>query len=565
MKINIQMMNFWFLVLIAGAGITNPLQSPSNDASMLNAPLTDEEHKTEFDSEVKQFCEQLNLPGCVVVVARDGELIHQLEFGYSNLDSKTPVTVENLFWVASVTKTFTAMLIMQLVEQGLISLDDRMIKYLSPSFFPSRLTPDISIRNVLGHTSQGTPGRTFVYHGGRYNFVFGLFEKIANVPFNEYLINHIIKPVGLKSTMPGIGAGPYQHLRSRVVTPYRYNVNEKKHILAQDVFGYTDVYPATGLLSSALDLVRYAKALDENEVITAESHKEMISPAISKDGYELPYGVGWFSQKYQDLQLVWHYGYGTADSALLLRVPEQKLTLIVLSNSDLMSASTSLGNGNVLTSSIAVSFLKHFVLRQYTTFDAPLYHSNPDQIRERLTQLKHENAHSIYADELFAQIVIQDYMAQHLNGDAQKPAQLLKILLDLFPERFQQPDITMLELLSQQDEKNFYPAALTLLNKLLEVQPENPGVYMSGIKLSGKMNRNDEILKLYQQLYDLPGYEDDQRKLDAAIWLGEYYAERDSDRAARYLWDAMNFWFNSGNGDQSIRSRITDKLDTILN
>ena len=101
---------------------------------------------------------------------------------------------------------------MQMVDEGLLSLDDPMIDYWYPSFFPMRITPEYRIRHVLGHTAQGTPGRTFVYNGGRYGFAYGVFEKVGGLTMKERLIRRVLTPLKMESTMPGTGDGALQAL-----------------------------------------------------------------------------------------------------------------------------------------------------------------------------------------------------------------------------------------------------------------------------------------------------------------------------------------------------------------
>ena len=162
--------------------------------------------------------------------------------------------------------------------------------------------------------------------------------------------------------MPGIGDERYKHLRGRLVTPYRYDpVTASGTSRRRTCFGRATCIASSGMASSAIDLVRFAHALDTDEILSADAHAEMTRPAVSTDGHMLPYGVGWFVQKHDGEKLVWHYGYGAADSALLVRVPRRSLTLVALANSDQMSACSLLGDGDVLTSPVAVSFVKHFV------------------------------------------------------------------------------------------------------------------------------------------------------------------------------------------------------------
>ena len=196
---------------------------------------TRDDHTRAFDEELRAFAGLLDLPGMVVVVAQDGKIVHQLEWGHADVDARERATIDHLFWIASVTKTFTATLIMQMVDEGLVRLDDRMIDYWLPSFFPVRITPDYRLRHVLGHTAQGTPGRTFVYNGGRYGFTYGVFEKVGGLPLKERLIRRILAPLEMKSTMPGIGDERYKHLRGRLVTPYRYDPVSRRHVKAPEV------------------------------------------------------------------------------------------------------------------------------------------------------------------------------------------------------------------------------------------------------------------------------------------------------------------------------------------
>src|SRR4029077_17141937 len=134
------------------------LRMAAAEPAALGAPdrlTTRQDHHKAFDRDVRALAKLLGLPGLVVVVAQDGKIAHQVEWGYADMDAKTPVTINHIFWLASVTKTFVATLIMQMVEAGLVDLDDRMIDYWFHSFNPMRITSDYRLRHVLGHTAQG--------------------------------------------------------------------------------------------------------------------------------------------------------------------------------------------------------------------------------------------------------------------------------------------------------------------------------------------------------------------------------------------------------------------------
>jgi CubicO group peptidase (beta-lactamase class C family) len=83
---------------------------------------------------------------------------------------------------------------------------------------------------------------------------------------------------------------------------------------------------------------------------------------VSNDGKPLPYGLGWFIQEKEGIKLTWHYGYWVGMSSLIIRVPQKKLSFVLMANSDMLSAPYPLGNGDIWVSPYAKEFLKSFVL-----------------------------------------------------------------------------------------------------------------------------------------------------------------------------------------------------------
>jgi CubicO group peptidase (beta-lactamase class C family) len=521
-----------------------------------------QDHMEAFDREIRAFARLLDLPGMVVVVAEDGKITHKLEWGNADVEAKTAVTADHLFLIASVTKTFTATLIMQMVDEGLLSLDDRMIDYWYPSFFPMRITPEYRIRHVLGHTAQGTPGRTFVYNGGRYGFAYGVFEKVGGLTLKERMIRRILAPLKMDSTMPGIGDERYRRLRDRLVMPYRYDSVQRRHVKSPEALRTGDLYASSGLASSALDLVRFAHALDTNLILSADAHAAMTQPAVSTDGYALPYGIGWFVQNCDDERLVWHYGYGAADSALLVRVPRRHLTLVALANSDQMSACSLLGDGDILTSPIAVSFVKHVVSPQKAALASPDFDAATAAVEQRLDELHQAGAPPIYRDEVFAQALARDFLSRRDGRTDSNARDLLRWLLRKYPERLNRADIAALTLLSRQSDPELLAAAKPVLDSLLEHQPENPGVLAAAVQYHEGLRHELAAVDARRQLANLKGYEDDYRKQEAAFWLGNHFGRAHPDLARTYLWNAMTWSFNSGSSGELGR-QITRSLDEM--
>src|SRR2546421_4252434 len=123
-----------------------------------------------LQSEVRLSAGLLGLPGFVAGVVRDGKLSLVQADGFADLESRTPMRQDHIFYVASLTKTFTAVMMMQYVQEKKISLDDYVLNYpfLSVGLSADRLLdPNVKLKHVLSHTSQGKPGDNYVYSGNR--------------------------------------------------------------------------------------------------------------------------------------------------------------------------------------------------------------------------------------------------------------------------------------------------------------------------------------------------------------------------------------------------------------
>lgn len=117
---------------------------------------------------------------------------------------------------------------------------------------------------------------------------------------------------------------------------------------------------SAGMISSVVDIAKFDAAMDRDMILSQATREAMHVSTISINKQALPYGIGWFVQHYQGIKLIWHYGYvPKAVSSLILKIPEQQLTLILLANSDGASRNFNLGKGDVLNSPFARLFLEH--------------------------------------------------------------------------------------------------------------------------------------------------------------------------------------------------------------
>jgi CubicO group peptidase (beta-lactamase class C family) len=324
-----------------------------------------------FEASLERLRRQSKIPGLSAAVVSDGRLVWARGFGQADTRRGIGATPETPYPLASVTKPFAAVVVLQLVEQGRLGLDDPVsdygLDYESPEV--------VRVRHLLSHTSRGRPGTQFQYDSDRFADLGWVIKQASGRSFRQLLVERILKPLGMDDTAPT----PVS-LGDDVLSPFRiwldprnervYRRCARPYALDRSfalVEGYDSILfsPASGLLSSVADLARFDVAFDEGRLLSAATRERMITPAVTPDGRQLPYGLGWFSQTWRGTRLVWHYGWNPPTaSALYLKMPEERLSLVVLANTDALSRPFDLGRagGLVLDSTAALDFYEAFVL-----------------------------------------------------------------------------------------------------------------------------------------------------------------------------------------------------------
>ena len=267
-----------------------------------------------FDERIQEYSSRLTIPGVAYVVIKDGRTVAT---GAKGLNTHTPLRF------ASVTKAFTAVLLMQAVDAGKISLDDSVSKWL-PDFADR---PQIKVRHLAAHVSEGVPGSEFVYATSRYARLGEILAKAWGAPdYETALRRKVIEPAGLSwYASPDLGAH-------------------------------------AALVSTVDDVAKFVAALQTTQLISKKSFDTLTTPFVSTTGRKLPVGVGFFSQQIGGERVVWSFGQDDPDygSALLLMVPKRRLALVMLANSDELSNPFRLLMGNIRTSPFATAFLDSY-------------------------------------------------------------------------------------------------------------------------------------------------------------------------------------------------------------
>jgi CubicO group peptidase (beta-lactamase class C family) len=299
-----------------------------------------------FEKRLEKLRKQYHIPSLSVGIVHNRQLTWYKGFGYADIENKIVPDTHTVYHIASVTKTFGSIILMQQVEAGKVSLDDPIKDYGINLGGRYGQDPRIKVKHLLTHTAQGAywnwynAGINFRYNGAWYGKLGNVIQKASGHSFGELVVQNIIKPLQLQHTAPSLDdtanfaltGYDRQTFAKQVAKPY----NWQGHQLAPVKFKY-GFGAAAGLMSSVSDLAVYSVAIDEGLFLEPETWKQTFSAYRSLLGKTLPYGLGWFTGYYDGIKVVWHTGWWWGYSALFIKVPSKDLTFIVLANSQDLS------------------------------------------------------------------------------------------------------------------------------------------------------------------------------------------------------------------------------------
>ncbi len=307
------------------------------------------------------------IPGLSVGIVYNGKLVYQRGFGYADVESKIPATPKTCYRIASISKTFTAVAIMQLVEQGKIRLDDRVEKYL-PWFKAKNKRIDsssITVRQLLSHTAgvfrdgdtphwedgnfpdikglqKSISNKTLVFknltHFKYSNFGFAILgqiiREVTDSTYNDYVTKRIIQRLGMKNTYPDFAQKISHQLAKGYSRPIPNRDREAfKHTATES---YSS---AAGFISNIPDLAKYLSALSFNKkgknVLLSQASKKKMMREYQKTGEKNEvYGLGFNNYKIERRKPT---GHGGGFNGFITRIAldtKNDLGIITLSNSN---------------------------------------------------------------------------------------------------------------------------------------------------------------------------------------------------------------------------------------
>lgn len=476
----------------------------------------------------------LKIPGLVAAVVDDGQVSYLQTEGFADLEKNIPMSREYIFPVASLTKTFAAVTLMQYEQAGKASMEDYILDYpfLPIGLTPDRLqTPNLKIKHVLSHTSEGKPGANYIYNGNRYSFVYGVFEKMSGntkhyEAFADEVMKNILRPLAMKSTFPGYPTNQNASYPNKIVTTYFWDRAQQQFKADKGLSGATTLFPATNLFTNLDDLVAYTTALDRNTILTSDNYKKLTSPFVTNSGRENPYGLGWSTQRIGDKDVHWHYGYGDSYAALIIRIPKDKRTFILLSNSVAASEPFVLGFGNLLNSPFATAFFTHAVYGNDTLFSY-----------DELVNTKTPDAGPLFYERIFSQALLHYYAEQNYSAQKGKAQTLIQYIADHNPAWFQRMDVSTIYLLEKLGDQRLNAQMESAIKAYAATGYFNPEVHDSIARWYDNKGNGTFARSWYHALADSKWYNEQWAVKNACTVLGKYYiAHGEVDKGRSYLW-----------------------------
>lgn len=338
-----------------------------------------ENFKKKMDEQVPKWQENYDVPGVAIGVVHNGRIAYTLNYGYADKEKRKEVNDNTLFQAGSVSKSLTAWGVLHLADEGLLSLDDPVDKYLNKWKLPNSKfdNNEVTIRRLLSHTAglpthkgylgvvpgekldsikeslsgKGwhndpveiikKPGSEAIYSGIGYTILQLVIEEVTGKPFDRYMEEQIMKPLGMKSSL------------------FRQNLENSNLSKAYGYFGqeipnyqYTE-QAAAGLKTNVTDMMTFILAsMDTNDhkgkgygVIKSERVEEMQNPVLGENGlgiFESQLSNQWKMMYHSGDNRGWHSFYGY--------ILNTKDGLVILTNGE---------NGKDLRQDIYHEWIKH--------------------------------------------------------------------------------------------------------------------------------------------------------------------------------------------------------------
>jgi len=297
-------------------------------------------------------------PGCALAIVKDGKIEYSRGYGMADLEHDIPITTSSVFYVGSVSKQFVTMCVLLLEEEGKLSLDDNITKYLPE--FPDYGTP-ITIRNLIHHTSgikdyltlweetgrsyldympedevykmicaqeelNFTPGEEHRYSNSCYFLLWFIIERASGTTLKQYASDNIFKPLGMNMSH---FHDDYLHIiKDRAIGYSQDNGTFGNLVMRFDLVG------SGGLYTTVEDLYKWDQNFYNNKL--GKNGQALIDKMLTNgrfnNGEEVNYAFALVNDVYRGAKVVRHSGSLGGYRAQMMRFPENQFSVIILSN-----------------------------------------------------------------------------------------------------------------------------------------------------------------------------------------------------------------------------------------
>lgn len=454
-------------------------------ASLLVAPARADRVDTYIALQMKKQ----EIPGLALAVVRDGRITKAKGYGLADVELHAPVTERSVFQWASITKQFTATAIMLLVQDGKLKLDDAVSRHYTnapaawsnvtvrhllthtsgiksytdlPNFFGTvrkDYTSDELLGLVSGRPLDFSPGEKWVYCNTGYYLLGLMIEKASGQSYADFLNARIFQPAGMTNARVN---HQFELIPNRA-TGYEVRSNQVRR---SEFVSPTQPYSAGALVGTVLDLARWDAVLYTDKLLPPAVLKEMWTPVRLNDGKTSPYGYGWQVGDIRKHHFVGHGGGIHGFTSFILRLVEDKLTVIVLANTG--------ANPQGIAAGVAGHFIPGLTLNSIK----PQTDSEPE-LSARLKQCLLELAEKKDSEMLTPEFRENWSRSRRRHATLQKDTRELKsfaFIVDEAPDAGQREvqGVTVARLrsyrLSTREETRYYTFSITADNRVAMLQ-----------------------------------------------------------------------------------------------
>lgn len=292
-------------------------------------------------------------PGATVLVAKDGKVRYRKAFGHANLELDVPMKPENVFEIGSITKQFTTVAILMLMEQGKLSPEDELTKFIPD--YPTQ-GKKITIHHLLTHTSgiksytamnltaiarkdmspealidyfknepmDFDPGEEYRYNNSGFILLGYIIEKLSGQSYATFIENNIFKPLHMDAS--------YYGSHSKIIKNRASGYQERAQLVNADYLSLTLPYAAGSLMSNVDDLLKWQQAIHNNTLVKKETIAKAFTNYTLNNGNPINYGYGWSLNEINGVPTIEHGGGIFGYATMGIYIPDEAIYVAVLTN-----------------------------------------------------------------------------------------------------------------------------------------------------------------------------------------------------------------------------------------